>query len=96
MTTQPYVTSSYVPFIADPVTSGTVFMGQQRVWRTLDNGGSQAYLEQYCNEFTGTFPRGKPCGDWVGLGTKHSGDLTGRAFGTDRYARFERSFCQHQ
>jgi len=63
-------------------------MGQQRVWRTLDNGGPQAYLEKYCNEFTGTFPRGKVCGDWVPLGTKRSGDLTGRGFGTDRVGQY--------
>jgi hypothetical protein len=80
--------SFYVPFIADPVTSGTVFIGQQRIWRTTDNGGSQAYLEQYCNELTGTFLTSKPCGDWVALGTKPGGDLTGTGFGSDRVGQY--------
>jgi hypothetical protein len=65
----------YFPILPDPVVSGTVFSGLTHVWRTLDNGGPQAYLEQHCNEFTGDGPDVNPnptsnavCGDWVRLG----------------------------
>ena len=61
--------SFYTPFTADPVTAGTVFDGLQHVWRTTDNGGDRAFLDQYCNELTGDYGhRPKPCGDWVPLG----------------------------
>jgi len=75
--------SFYVPLINDPVVSGTWFVGQQRVWRTQDNGGPQAFLELYCNEYTGAYPPPSPqqCGDWEPLGAS---TLTGSAFGTDK------------
>ena len=47
-----------MPLIADPAVAGTVFDGLQHVWRTTDNGGPQAYLDQHCNEFTGDFTLG--------------------------------------
>lgn len=75
--------SFYVPLITDPKVAGTIFVGLQHVWRTTDNGGSQAYLDQHCNEFTGDFKA--TCGDWVPLGgTSASTDLTGPAFGADK------------
>jgi len=66
--------SFYVPFIADPVRGGTVFDGLQHVWRTTDNGGDRAYLQQHCNELTGDFT--VQCGDWEPLGGD-AGDLSG-------------------
>ncbi len=76
----------YFPIISDPVVSGTLYSGLNHVWRTLDDGGPQAYLEQHCNEFTGDGPDVNPnppdpdavCGDWVPLGSS----LTGSAAGT--------------
>jgi len=70
----------YVPLITDPVVGGSMFVGLQHVFRTQDNGGSQSYLEQHGNEYTGDFLA--PCGDWLPLGA----DLTGNAFGTDNRA----------
>jgi hypothetical protein len=70
--------SFYVPLIADPQLAGTFFVGLQHVWRTTDNGGPQADLDQHCNEYFGDFTI--TCGDWVPLG----GDLTGRAYGGDK------------
>jgi hypothetical protein len=66
----------YIPIIADPRHSqaGTMFAGLQGIWRTRDNGGPQADLDQHCNRFTGdsmsvggTVPF--TCGDWVELGS---------------------------
>ena len=71
--------SFYVPVLADPVLDGTFFVGQQRVWRTQDNGGDQTYLELHCNEFFGDFT--VQCGDWLALG---GSTLTGGDFGTDK------------
>ena len=69
----------YFPIITDPSVHGTMFAGLQHVWRTLDNGGPQAYLDSNCNEFTGTFTNGTTCGDWVQLGNPASGGrLTSR------------------
>jgi hypothetical protein len=56
----------YSPIISDPVVSGTMYIGLNRVWRTTDDGGPQAYLDQHCNEFTGDFKA--QCGDWQSLG----------------------------
>jgi hypothetical protein len=67
----------YVPMITDPLLGGSIFVGLQHVFRTQDNGGSQAYLEQHCNEYSGDFL--SPCGDWQPLGA----DLTSTLFGTD-------------
>jgi hypothetical protein len=56
--------------------SGTWFIGGQHVWRTKDNAGPQAYLQQFCNEFFGAYnPTVTPCGDWEALGGT-AGDLT--------------------
>jgi hypothetical protein len=70
--------SFYIPIIHDPLVTGTIFTGLQHVWRTQDNGGTQAYLEQHCNEFFGDFTM--PCGDWVAIGQ----NLSSTAFGTDK------------
>jgi hypothetical protein len=59
----------YFPIITDPVVHGTMYAGLQHVWRTLDDGGPQAYLDSNCNEFTGAFAKDTVCGDWVQLGT---------------------------
>jgi hypothetical protein len=77
--------SFYVPVLADPVRSGTIFVGLQHVWRTQDSGGSQAFLDAHCNEF-GIPPFGSDqvftgnCGDWQPIG----GNLTSTAFGPDK------------
>src|SRR5256714_1882769 len=52
----------YFPIITDPAVHGTMFAGLTHVWRTKDDGGPQAYLDQHCNEFTGDFT--VQCGDW--------------------------------
>jgi hypothetical protein len=74
--------SFYVPIITDPVVGGSMFIGMQRIWWTPDNGGSQAFLQANCNEYTGTFH--KPCGDWKPLGNGQQGDLTSTVYGTDK------------
>ncbi len=71
--------SFYAPLINDPIVGGTIFAGLQRVWRTKDSGGSQAYLELHCNEFSGDFAA--QCGDWEPLGGP---TLTGATFGADK------------
>jgi hypothetical protein len=81
--------SFYVPMIYDPSTAnaGTIFEGEQHVWRTTDNGGDQTFLETYCNEFNYHPPTGTKCGDWVPLGGAEgsiAGDLTGSAYGADK------------
>jgi hypothetical protein len=70
--------SFYIPLIADPAIGGTVFAGLQHVWRTTDDGGNQAYLDQHCNEYTGDFT--VTCGDWVPIGQ----NLSDTTFGTDK------------
>jgi hypothetical protein len=69
----------YPPIIADPVNPGFLFAGLSRIWRTTDDGGPQAYLEQHCNEFTGDFAA--PCGDWVPIGRAKKADLTAPIWG---------------
>ena len=69
--------SFYTPLTADPIKGGTVFDGLQHVWRTTDNGGDQAALNQHCNELTGDFPLGYTCGDWVPVGPDLSGANAG-------------------
>ena len=74
---------------------GFQYAGLQHVWRTIDNGGPESYL-QTCPEFTtsGDDPR---CGDWQPLGDPlytgpgvgkttagHPGDLTSAQYGADR------------
>jgi len=56
----------YFPIITDPAVSGSMFAGITWIFRTQDNGGPQAYLDQHCNEFTGDFA--VQCGDWVKIG----------------------------
>jgi len=85
------VSAFYKPQLADPVTSGTLFVGLQSLWRTQDFGGSQGDLEANCPEFT--TPGDKAgCGDFVPLGdpSGHGGpnspsDLTAAGpYGTDK------------
>jgi hypothetical protein len=71
--------SFYTPFMADPNVAGRVFIGLQHVWRTDDNGGTEASLGSDCNSLS-LNPDREPCGDWVPLGA----DLTSRAYGSDR------------
>ncbi len=66
--------SFYTPFTADPKVPGTVFDGLQHIWRTTDNGGDRAYLDEHCNEISGDFEQ--PCGDWKPMGG-NAGDLSG-------------------
>jgi len=69
----------YVPTIADPKVSKTLFLGAQYVWRTKTAGvGSMTLAEfrAHCNEWTGDFT--VVCGDWQPLGGTR---LTNAAFG---------------
>ena len=73
--------SFYTPLVADPKVSGTVYIGAQHLWRTKDNGGSQAQLEAHCAgpggvpEYDGTIT----CGDFVPLRPDlTAGDATDR------------------
>jgi len=80
----------------DTVNPDTQFTGFQHVWRTRNNGGSQAFLEGSCR-----FPGGTSslvCGDWVPLGvtfpfaagstpasaSRKPGDLTSDFYGSSR------------
>src|SRR6185369_14676841 len=65
----------YKPIIADPTVSGTIFVGEQSVWRTQDWGGDQTYLEGHCPEFT-TSGSDPACGDFVRIGPSGATDLT--------------------
>jgi hypothetical protein len=59
----------YPPIIADPnpANAQTIYEGSFSVWRTQDWGGSQAFLEANCNDFTlSSLP--PTCGDFVPLG----------------------------
>jgi hypothetical protein len=69
----------YWPELNDPKVPGTMYTGLQHVWRTLDNGGNQAYLEANCQEFT-VSAADPGCGDWVPLGGAN-GDLTSSFWG---------------
>jgi hypothetical protein len=71
----------YKPIIADPVVAGTIFVGEQSVWRTQDWGGDQTYLETNCPEFT-TSGSDPLCGDFVVIGDGNpSTQLTSSAWG---------------
>jgi len=77
----------YKPIIADPVVSGTIFVGLRGVWRTQDWGGDQGLLEANCPEFT--TPGNQPgCGDFVVIGGDNTPSgparLTGTFYGADR------------
>ena len=50
--------SFYVPLITDPVVGGSMFVGMESVWRTTDNGGPQAFLEETA---TSTRARSSTC-----------------------------------
>jgi hypothetical protein len=65
----------YKPIIADPSVAGTIFVGEQSVWRTQDWGGNQAFLEANCPEFT-TAGNDPNCGDFVQIGPTGATDLT--------------------
>ena len=73
----------YKPVIADPTVAGTIFLGEQSVWRTQDWGGDQTSLETNCPEFT-TPGNQAGCGDLVQIGPSGATDLTGSAYGSDR------------
>src|SRR5262249_16140110 len=71
----------YKPIFADPIVAGTIFVGQQSVWRTQDWGGDQTYLETNCPEFT-TSGSDAACGDFVIIGDGiPSTDLTSSLWG---------------
>jgi hypothetical protein len=72
----------YKPIIADPTVSGTIFVGEQSVWRTQDWGGNQANLEANCPEFT-TPGNQAGCGDFVQIGPSGATDLTATASSPD-------------
>jgi hypothetical protein len=76
----------YVPLIADPnpAIASTIFEGSQSVWRTQDWGGSQAFLEANCPEFT-TSGFTPTCGDFVQIGPSGATDLTASASPTPDY-----------
>jgi hypothetical protein len=77
--------SFYIPMIFDPQNSGYMYAGLDFVWRTTDNGGSQATLDPHCNELSGDFPANVTCGDWVRLAAgknKALGD--GKFWGNDK------------
>ena len=80
--------SFYVSALSDPVRPGYMYIGMEHVWRTTDNGGDQAYLEEHCNEFTGDFAQIRGCGDWKKVGGGPSnGNLTAAVWG-DRAGQF--------
>jgi hypothetical protein len=64
--------SFYIPIIADPnpARGGSIFAGLQSVWRTQDNGGSQAFLEANCGELLPSADPNATCGDWVRISPK--------------------------
>ncbi|HMC76541.1 MAG TPA: hypothetical protein VKH34_05400 [Vicinamibacterales bacterium] len=80
----------------DEVNPDTQFTGFQHVWRTKNNGGSQAALEASCRFAGGS--AAASCGDWVPLGvafpfaanstpesaSRAPGDLTSSVYGADR------------
>jgi hypothetical protein len=74
--------SFYIPLITDPKVGGTWFLGAQHVWRTQDNGGTQAHLDSQCSEFLplSQFDPNHDCGDWVAIG----GDLSSTTYGSGK------------
>ncbi len=73
----------YPPLTSDPnpARAGTIFQGSFSVWRTQDWGGSQAFLEANCPEFT-TSAANPACGDFVQIGPSGATDLTSAAYGS--------------
>ena len=77
--------SFYTPFTADPVVRNRVFTGLESVWRSNHNGGKERFLRRNGCRAQDLDPfRTKPCGDWVKIGQK----LTGEAFGTSKPGEF--------
>jgi hypothetical protein len=72
---EPNGSQFYAPIIADPAAAGTIFEGSLSVWRTQDWGGSQAFLEANCPEFT-TSGANPACGDFVRIGPSGATTLT--------------------
>jgi len=67
----------------DPVHPDAQYTGYAHVWRTLDNGGDQAFLEANCTVFQAFFiGTNAICGDWTPLGPALNDAVSG--FGTDR------------
>jgi hypothetical protein len=67
----------------DPVHSDTQYTGYAHVWRTLDNGGNQAFLEANCTVLQALFiGTNAICGDWTPLGPALNDAMSG--FGADR------------
>jgi hypothetical protein len=61
----------------------TQYTGYAHVWRTLDNGGDQGFLEANCTVFQAFFiGTNAICGDWTPLGPALNDAVSG--FGTDR------------
>ncbi|HEY6399272.1 MAG TPA: hypothetical protein VIX82_17650 [Solirubrobacteraceae bacterium] len=61
--------SFYVPMIADPRKSGTLYMGGNYIWRTTDNGGNQTALDAHCRETPlAAGDHTIVCGDWRHFG----------------------------
>jgi hypothetical protein len=79
--------SFYIPLTSDPKVSDTWFLGAQHVWRTQDNGGNQAFLEQHCNvlHVTGDQVFSGNCGDWVPIGDNLSSSTFGGDKGVGQY-----------
>jgi hypothetical protein len=79
----------YVPIIADPKVSKTLFVGTGHVWRTKTWGMGSMTLDEFreqCNEWTGQFT--VVCGDWQPLGDPATpGRLTSASYG-DRAGGF--------
>jgi hypothetical protein len=77
----------------DSVNPNTQFTGFQHIWRTQNNGGSQASLEASCRSSSSA-----ACGDWIPLGVTYPfvsgstlssasrvpGDLTSTFYGVNR------------
>ncbi len=77
--------SFYTPFEADPMVAGRLFTGLEHVWRTDDNGGSEAALvANGCKAIELDVFREEPCGDWAQMG----GNLTSNAYGGTRQGGF--------
>jgi hypothetical protein len=68
--------SFYVPFQTDPQVGGRAFIGLEHVWRTDDNGGPRAFLEEHCSALSRD---ASTCGDWKPMGnTLTNGSLKDR------------------
>jgi len=76
----PETSQFYPPVTADPnpANAGAIYQGSNSVWRTQDWGGSQAFLEANCPEFT-TSAANPACGDFVRIGPTGATSLTASA-----------------